>query len=616
MKALFESFNARSLSPSEVSRSFVPPSFLNQILRRNNCLLIGPRGSGKTTLFKMIQQDALESWAHPAAPEYIKYVDYTCVLIPTDYRWHQQMTVLSCLQEDSAISSRLLSSVFATHAFQCFTESVMKRFQRHSSQGIRAVNSTPLSKESEYTLIKLLSKAMRVEPEIYSLRALLYALENRRVELRETMNRISLMDLSQAKLTIANHAYLNLPYLDVLQYCIRCTNDMSDNITDKWMLAYDELELIPTNLQDEILTSLRSVSDDRLTFKLALSPTFHNTNHFSDALRAMPGHDYEEVKLWYSDLTDSRPFCNALWSHMAAARELEDPRPEVVLGLSFTEENRKDQSKAYAPTGTYDSRIRDGIKYDWGLQRYLGEQKISIEALEQMTDSQRAAKLRKVFPVLPLRLFYLKSSQTAPSKKAVGRSRKVPDLYSGRDLVFSSTDGNPRWFIWLAGRLLDSIDSSGRVKRQRQAKIMQAAASRYLYKLASEPLRDLPAGIVLNKSLSSFVWRIGNTLHQKLLVSPIPKGFVTTFTVDERLTPEDTFLLKVAVYEGAVVYLPGKGDPLVLENLLGKRFRLTHRLAAFFGLILRNEESMPLADIMKGKESTESVTDGHPRLFS
>ncbi len=64
-------YNARSIPPADIARSFIPPGdTFARLVARNHTLLLGPRGSGKTTLLKMlipspIDQNWCAQWRNP-----------------------------------------------------------------------------------------------------------------------------------------------------------------------------------------------------------------------------------------------------------------------------------------------------------------------------------------------------------------------------------------------------------------------------------------------------------------------------------------------------------------------------------------------------------------------
>jgi hypothetical protein len=76
-------YNARSIPPADVARSFIPPTpHFGRLLSRNHTLLLGPRGSGKTTLLKMLTARALNNWTHTEAEVLAPQVTFNAAFIP------------------------------------------------------------------------------------------------------------------------------------------------------------------------------------------------------------------------------------------------------------------------------------------------------------------------------------------------------------------------------------------------------------------------------------------------------------------------------------------------------------------------------------------------------
>ena len=59
MNLLTESFNARNYTPAQVAATFIPNDDYRLLWRNEHTVVLGPRGSGKTTLFKMLTVQAL-----------------------------------------------------------------------------------------------------------------------------------------------------------------------------------------------------------------------------------------------------------------------------------------------------------------------------------------------------------------------------------------------------------------------------------------------------------------------------------------------------------------------------------------------------------------------------
>src|ERR1700722_5718334 len=94
LPTIFESFNARALTPDQVAATFVPSRQFQDLCKRCHTIVLGPRGSGKTTLLKMLEPAALEAWRHPFADEIASRIDFTGIFVATDISWSQQLSAL------------------------------------------------------------------------------------------------------------------------------------------------------------------------------------------------------------------------------------------------------------------------------------------------------------------------------------------------------------------------------------------------------------------------------------------------------------------------------------------------------------------------------------------
>ena len=85
-----ETFNARSLSTEDLCSSFIVSKHYHELAALNNAVMVGPRGSGKTTLMRMLQVQSLEIWEHPDASNIRSNIGFSGVFIPTDRVWKTQ----------------------------------------------------------------------------------------------------------------------------------------------------------------------------------------------------------------------------------------------------------------------------------------------------------------------------------------------------------------------------------------------------------------------------------------------------------------------------------------------------------------------------------------------
>src|SRR6185369_5592218 len=97
--SFYSANNARFLSPEEVAQLFVPLPAFSRLVREGHCVLLGPRGCGKTTLLKMLTGRALKYWKTSersrAYADSFSFPDYESIYIPADMRWLREMEGLN-----------------------------------------------------------------------------------------------------------------------------------------------------------------------------------------------------------------------------------------------------------------------------------------------------------------------------------------------------------------------------------------------------------------------------------------------------------------------------------------------------------------------------------------
>ena len=109
--SIHEAYNARSLTINDLCKSFIVNDHFYHLASSCNSIMIGPRGSGKTTLMRMLQVPALEIWEHPDASYFRSQVKFTGVFIPTDRLWKSQFDNLeSTFSHDTKLLEILHSS--------------------------------------------------------------------------------------------------------------------------------------------------------------------------------------------------------------------------------------------------------------------------------------------------------------------------------------------------------------------------------------------------------------------------------------------------------------------------------------------------------------------------
>lgn len=434
----FESFNARALGPELVARSFIPPSQFNQIVLRAHNLIIGPRGSGKTTLLKMLQPQALEAWTRSDAEGYRSRVDFTAVFVATDIMWSRQLDALSSAGFEQAHAELLGVAAFATHVFKSLVD--VLAYRCGDSGAVHRFRQLEISDDSESVLASELADALGLVIRVPSLMGVRSALGARLASVMSVASTELLLGPEGRAERLAKMPELHLGFLAGVSQCLdRIEMVLPQTKGERWALLFDELELAPSSLQGTLMSSLRSV-DERLLFKLSVSPYNEDLALLKSALSATPGHDYEEVVLTYSLKEDAFDFCERLFVALVDDRFRSTASATGVLGPSAFETPATEwheHGTAYSVDSRLGKLLAELADADSSFRKYLGQNNIDLTRLGQLDSDSRAAEVRKVAPLVPIRLAYRSSDDQRNRTKRRLRTRKSPNIYAGASSFFA-----------------------------------------------------------------------------------------------------------------------------------------------------------------------------------
>jgi hypothetical protein len=589
----FEAFNAKYLVPEQVAEGFVYSDHFEQLAGDYSAVLVGPRGSGKTTLLKMLHPSALAAWKGPRAVAFREKIRYSGVFIASDISWSKQLNSLGFgkLREDN--HRTLVLACFTTHVMHAVLETMASRVT--SSYEYRRVT---LSSQTEATLARKLALALRVRPEIPSLLSVRQSLRNRLSDIRVLANSGSLLDQSEFSAKLSSLDYLHLDFLDICSNICDVYNQAVGEPDASWALLFDELETAPDWVVGQLFSALR-VSDRRLYLKLAISPVS------ACAYRALfnaegpsLGHDHVQVRLWYSDRTDSKSFCRALWNSLVQKHGV-NVTAEEALGRSIFEprDNKSVRRRSpYSPGEPWHSVFTSLRKKDRAFVSYLESKNIDLDAAESLWLHKRDSVLRKAAPVAALRDFYLHESKKGDVS---AKRRKTSELYAGADAIFAITEGNPRWFIGLVSPFINLLARSHvrRIPKSEQAKEIDAAADRLIALMRTIPVEPQVARADV-VGLDALLDEIGSRLHAELVGKGFTADPVLSFVVDDGVPQAIQELLASAVNRGAVMLVDESSSKAIVGEMQNTKLRLSFLLAARYGLLLRKGKAARLSHLL------------------
>ncbi|KHG33181.1 hypothetical protein [Sulfurospirillum sp. MES] len=598
---IFDSLNARHLTSSQIAKLFIPPEAFFDLLKRNNNLLIGPRGSGKTTLLKMLQLTALKEWKHSKAEQTKKSIDYISAFIPTDKAWETQWSLIDSLCASSTLKVQLKKSIFTTHtirqmveAFQyctsdeLFEDPILKKFY---------IN---LSKEQEIELTKRLASALSLTIEIPSLDYIMFQLRKRLSDIGVFLNKNRNCALAD---TLNNDAdlskYVFFDFIPTIALVIEVLNSTFVDKNQKWALLFDELEIAPREIRNELFENLRSTGDQRIIFKLSISPYAEDLN-LSEPTGSYAGHDYVPINLTYAKKEKAMPFCLALFQQICRIYKIDHMSPEEIFGTSIFDQGNENKKNTTIPAYSKDSlqyeRFSRLANKDPSFNYYLKAKNIDIENMDKMPENERASKVRKITNIVCIRDIFLQ-------EKGHIRTIKKTKIYTGFKTIFYLTEGNPRLFLSLVGTLLKKYSQTKKmVTASEQADAIDIAIDRFLALLKTIP--PVPGHTLANSnkdcSLINLLDIIGTTFQNSVLKEKFVAEPITSFIIDDMVSEEVKTLLGLAVNAGVIIYVHQAEETPLLDSLANKEFRLNYLLAPYFRLPMILNKKQKLSVILGG----------------
>lgn len=607
--SIFETNNARHKTPEEVALSFVPPvDIFEELSTKNNHILVGPRGSGKTTLLKMLTLPALCNWPKQG-PEVLPKSNFIGIFITADNGWHAQ------INDEIKDGFSIGYSAFTTHVLIAFVQALID-VKNTSLQNEEVLSNAPdtLDADHEAQLVKLISEAWELKPSILNFDGLKLALRKRLLDLRDLKFRSKKVeDISRFLLAEAN--YITKHFKECISYGIDAFETVTGNKNCSWAFLFDEFEIAPKKIQQDVLESMRGEHDGRILFKVALAPyneTFIDmfASHQSD-----PMHDYKVVPLWHYDKNSGAEFSESLIKKLFNDEDIDLESFRSALGSSaFDHEQGSD---AYGPDGHITAILHNLYKIDPSFQKYVDENNLKekLSDWESLSTAQKAA-IRKIRSVAITRNIYLKSTQNKSGQATVrkrsrkGETRHIP--YAGYPTIIDVCEGNPRALINMfspIARELKKVHQSNvrkGVSLDFQATKIRYAANAFRSLLKT---REYKSEADTPRSLLKLLDTIGDYFSDQCLgeiFHPEPK---LSFTVPSNLDQNLNETLARALNAGAIIYIPdAKSDP-ILNSLAGKRFRLNYLLAAYYELPILLSAAAPLSTILNaGNNKVENLS--------
>ena len=310
---IFPSFNARTLTPSEVAQSFIPPAEFWSLARSANSVLVGPRGSGKTTLLRMLEARAMTLWDHPQARRLRDQTDYNGVYVPTDRLWGAQVQGLEF--DDDGDRVRASVSAFTDRVLECLA---LAMEQQLALDVVASGNLNGRATEAE--IVARVASAWMVDCELPSLKALIWGLRRRQMDLYTVL---SATDRGRTSLAKGRPPLVDraepLDFAQAAVCAVAAYNDTVGASRPRWCLLLDEFELAGQHVGQAVFNAMRSAREDVL-IKVSFAPYIDTPAGPSDRRSAVAGQDYDFIALPSQTGEESHAFARELPASAGATR--------------------------------------------------------------------------------------------------------------------------------------------------------------------------------------------------------------------------------------------------------------------------------------------------------
>lgn len=569
-----DSFNARSTTIKELCGTFISNIYFESLCSPNNVIMIGPRGSGKTTLMRMLEVEALDTWNKEIADNFRERIDFSGVFIPTDRFWKTQYDKLSSITRtanENSFSTEILESIFIYHVLERLASVIA---YRASKTVIRAngYKKVDIDKETESELVEHLSEIWFVTTKIKSLRGLSLALALKKQELSDYISRrTSNIDKS---LFSELPTYIKSDLVRTLDLSIKIINAHFNLSNDKWAFLFDELELAPDNLVQPLVDAMRG-GPENIIFKLALSPYHKGVSITNAATSTMKDQDLSFINLTGVTKKDGEAFAKELCSNVFHRNGLtndieeyfEHP-PKVIWKTEFSQLYEKDPS----------------------FKEYIDKMGIDISKIDNYEEDVRT-HIRKVQFIVQLRNYALRDNG-----KRKGR-RRPASYYAGFKNICKAMEYNPRMLIGIMNMFIPIIKSEGTVSISKQLTCL----SNYF-----ESFRALLSTIAVNSSNKKY-----NTIYD--LIKVVADVFrAEIYGHKFKSTPCGSLSFKNRVnslsYREAIGYALNSGALIAEKNDIGAfhdvinieqtKCRLSYIFAHQFGLLMTKQQDIDLMTIL------------------
>jgi hypothetical protein len=611
-RLLYETFNARHFTHEEVAETFVSNIDFSEIAKNAHTVVLGPRGCGKTTMFKMLTTPALKNWK-PKTVEDSKLRDgipFVAIYIPSDELWKKQ---LDSFKESLAEKPEIIKII----SNALITTNILSNFCKNIKEHIAYTYEKDIKKEFEFS--ENLIREWSLPDSANSLASVRQGLESRKNNLIAKIEK-AIFYKNRIDEGIEFHESYFLDYLQCIKVaCIAFERIYNNEHEIKWALCFDELELVSKDFFVELVQKLR-IAPSNILFKLSSGPLAD----VSDSL-AQIFHDFAIVKMWpYNSEQEPRyqKFCEEIAiQRINGVRKRNNSKRLIQIDLSqifgdldynllalrnyhFKVDASANEKEANSLTWHIFKKMAE---LDFSFAKFLDNNGIDAENPIPRTQTNYDKIIRKIKEVIINRLVFMRFNSENKSITQEAQRLKVFPIYYGKKTILNICEGNPRFIIGILSDMFNKIEAADEVGELRispidQAKMIKEISDRFMSMLHTYPSTKKIGGSYYD--LEWLIKKIGNYFEKEINKGEFKINPVNSFTIDRNLSAELYQILRIGVDLGAFIKLDKEANFITGDERM-TRYRLCYLIAPQFKLPLRLYASRKLGSII-GKDERQS----------
>jgi hypothetical protein len=586
--AIYGDYNARSTPPAKVAEKFVAPPQFWDIAAPGNTIIRGPRGSGKTTILKMLEAEALENWPDADATRARELVTYSGIFVPADRSWSGQMGKIEEQLQDQKLARRLGEACFVLHSLRALARCAAVRV---SSPGVEhGHNRVQMERGQQEGIATEVWRSWALSEPVGSFNGLRFALSEEiagigRLVRGARSNPAAIEELQEHPAVTLDVIEASIPFIERFN----AVTGQEDHV---WSFLIDEIEFLPPGIHEVILGAMRG-RDPRIIQKVSLAPYTRLSEALSTPLGGWEGHDFRSVNLAFKEKKAGYSFSRKLTERELDGEQGAPDLPQLFGGPGFFE--RPSGEDGYGRGSDNLQAIEDLSGKDPSFAEWLRAHDVDVSALTEASELERASTVRKAISIILLRDAYLREGDDAHLHR---RSRKSPPTYVGENASYAICENNPRLLKALLWKLVRRASEDALTDGRRGDAITEAAEEYRLHMRAIEVPGSVPEALLPRQ----FVDAVGEHFAAGIYGEDFDPEPPLSFTVSDSDLNRGDNLEQVLVqlnFYGAIVQI-GERDE--------RRFRLAYMLAPVYRLALRRGRShalrgiLPLADSPRAKQ--------------